>query len=199
MEQPEDDGLEGERKRKRIWVEWHEVVLVVWSRPEPFRSQVVYVTERVIRACIISYTKRQDQTGPTCAACMVEDIELVLLPISSLVMTEWDCFHHMNGLFVASSLFNLNTWLGRVNEVWSCRLSQNHDTFSFLLDRKVQTRTFNEVWSEKRKHLAVGYVLLVLATNWQLSTWVTFIELLKSNFRYNNRIYNVYFAQDNAL
>jgi hypothetical protein len=60
MEQPEDDGLEGERKRKRIWVEWHEVVLVVWLRPEPFRSQVVYVTERVIRACIVLYTKRQD-------------------------------------------------------------------------------------------------------------------------------------------
>ena len=71
-------------------------------------------TGRVNFCLIISipHTKRQDLRVLACIS-------------SFLPMTEWDCFHHMNGPFIV-----VQHKIGRVNEVWSYRLSQTHMTRS---------------------------------------------------------------------
>jgi hypothetical protein len=116
-----------------------------------------------------------------CAACMVEDIELVLLLIN-LLQTEWRCFYPINGpLIVVPYKTGRVTRSGRVD---FHKLTRHVLVF---LDRKIQTRTLNlsEVWiSEKQKRLAVKYVQLVLT---------------EQHFINNNRIYCVYFALDSAL
>src|ERR1700691_3783348 len=126
-----------------------------------------------------------------CAACMVDDIELVLLPIN-LLQTEmalllsykWPTYRR-----------SIQDWTS--NKVRSCRLSQTYKTRSRFHG---QENTDSNIESFRSMNIgetkALGSQIRSAYTGNCLRK---ICRTFEQHFRNNNRMYRVYFALDNAL